>query len=29
MQMQKFGVPPKWDTVASHMDLVACPTFDL
>jgi hypothetical protein len=28
-QTQMFGVPPKRDTVASHMDMVACLTFDL
>jgi hypothetical protein len=28
-QIQKFGVPPKWGNVASHMYMVACPTFDL
>jgi hypothetical protein len=28
-QIQKFRVPHKWGTVASHMDLVACPTYDL
>jgi hypothetical protein len=27
-QIQKFGVPPKRGTAASHMDMVACPTFD-
>jgi hypothetical protein len=24
-----FGVPPRRGTVASQMDMVACPTFDL
>jgi hypothetical protein len=24
-----FGVPPKRGTVASQMDMVACPIFDL
>jgi hypothetical protein len=24
-----FGVPPKRGTVASQVDMVACPTFDL
>jgi hypothetical protein len=28
-QIQKFGVPPKWGTMPSHMDMVACPTSDL
>jgi hypothetical protein len=23
-----FGVPPKWGTVASQTDIVACPTCD-
>ena len=27
-QTQTFEVPPKWGIVASHMDMVACPTFD-
>jgi hypothetical protein len=27
--IQKFGVPPKRGTMESHMDMVACPTFDL
>jgi hypothetical protein len=28
-QKQMFGVPPRRGTVASQMDMVACPTFDL
>jgi hypothetical protein len=28
-QIQMFGVPPKQGTVASQMDMVACPTFGL
>jgi hypothetical protein len=28
-QIQMFRVPPKRGTVASQMDMVACPTFDL
>jgi hypothetical protein len=28
-QKQMFGVPPSRGTVASHMDMAACPTFDL
>jgi hypothetical protein len=28
-RIQMFGVPPKRGTVASQMDMVACPTFDL
>jgi hypothetical protein len=28
-QIRKFGVSPKWGTVASHMDMVACPTSGL
>ena len=28
-QKQMFGVPPRQGTVASQMDMVACPTFDL
>jgi hypothetical protein len=27
--IQMFGVPPKQGTVASQMDMVVCPTFDL
>jgi hypothetical protein len=26
-QIQMFGVPPKWGTMASQMDMVACSTF--
>jgi hypothetical protein len=28
-RMQMFGVPPKQGIVASQMDMVTCPTFDL
>ena len=28
-RIQMFGVPPKQGIVASQMDMVACPTFDL
>ena len=28
-QKQMFGVPPRRGTVASQMDMVACPIFDL
>jgi hypothetical protein len=28
-QKQMFGVPPKRGTVASQIDMMACPTFDL
>jgi hypothetical protein len=28
-QKRMFGVPPRRGTVASQMDMVACPTFDL
>jgi hypothetical protein len=28
-RIQMFGVPPKRDTMASQVDMVACPTFDL
>jgi hypothetical protein len=28
-QIQKFGVSSKRGTVASHMDMVVCPTFEL
>ena len=28
-RIQMFGVPPKRGTVASQVDMVACPTFDL
>jgi hypothetical protein len=28
-QIQKFGVPPKWGIMSSHIDIVACPTSDL
>ena len=28
-QEQMFGVPPRRGIVASRMDMMACPTFDL
>jgi hypothetical protein len=28
-QKQMFGCPPRRGTMASQMDMVACPTFDL
>jgi hypothetical protein len=28
-RIQMFGVPPKRGNVASQVDMVACPTFDL
>jgi hypothetical protein len=28
-QKQMFGVPPRRGIVASQMDMVACPTFDV
>jgi hypothetical protein len=28
-RIQMFGVPPKRGTVASQVDMVACPIFDL
>jgi hypothetical protein len=28
-QLWKFGVPPKWGTMSSHMDMVPCPTSNL